>query len=243
MNRVLIAQVAHNINQALRAALGEDVEIWADTTPEHKASILAGVDMHIANPDVTPEAAHESWLEQKVAEGWTLGDVKDVEAKTHPCLRPYAELPTGQKVKDHLFRAVVHSLKDIPDANAPAPERLLLPVKYIGVRENYIDGAFGSGIAFVKGETRMVPADLARRMYTHPSVYVPGDPVADMADVKAGPSTEDEAQDMRDSISNMDKAAIAQFVKTHFSQDVDKRQSLAALRSHAIGLVDQFGVV
>jgi hypothetical protein len=243
MNRVLIAQVAHDINQALRAAIGEAVEPWADTTPEHKASILAGVDMHIANPGVAPEASHEAWLTQKLAEGWTLGHVKDVEAKTHPCIRAYDSLPTEQKVKDYLFRAVVHSLKGIPDANAPAPERLLLPVKYIGPRENYIDGAFGSGIAFIKGETRMVPADLARQMYVHKTVYVPGEVVSDMATAKVGATEEDDAQDLRDSISNMDKASIAQFVKTHFQQEVDKRQSLTALRSHATGLVDQFGVV
>lgn len=244
MNRVLIAQVAHNINQALRAALGETVEVWDATAPEHKASILAGVDMHVANPDVTPEAAHESWLAQKVAEGWTLGDVKDLEAKTHPCILPYAELPTEQKVKDYLFRAVVHSLKDIPDAKAPAPERLLLPVKYIGVRENYIDGTFGTGIAFTQGQTRMVAADIARQMYAHKSVYVPGEVVADLAESKKpATSEEDDKQDMRDSIAGMTKSAVAQFIKTHFNRDVDMSMKVADLRSQATGLFDQFGVV
>lgn len=242
MNRVLIAQVAHNVNQAMRAALGEAVESWDDAAPEHKASVLAGVDMHVANPDTTPEAAHESWLAQKTAEGWTHGDVKDAEAKTHPCMLAYADLPADQKIKDHLFRAVVHSLKGIPDANAPAPDRLLLPVKYIGPREHYVDGTYSTYINFTKGETRMVPADVARKMYSHPDVYVPGDIVADVADVKPEPSTEDTLQDMRDSIASMNKDAVANFVKSNFNQEVDKRQSVAAIRSQAIGLVDQFGI-
>lgn len=242
MNRVLIAQVAHNINQALRGAIGEAVEPWADASPEHKASILAGVDMHIANPDTDPETAHDAWLLQKTSEGWTFGEVKDAEAKTHPCMLPYADLPADQKIKDHLFRAVVHSLKGIPDANAPAPDRLLLPVKYIGPREHYVDGTYSTYINFTKGETRMVPADVARKMYSHPDVYVPGDIVADVADVKPEPSKEDTLQDMRDSIASMNKDAVANFVKSNFNQEVDKRQSVAAIRSQAIGLVDQFGI-
>jgi len=242
MNRVLIAQVAHNVNQALRGAIGEAVEPWADASPEHKASILAGVDMHIANPDTDPETAHDSWLLQKTSEGWTYGDVKDTEAKTHPCMLAYADLPPDQKIKDHLFRAVVHSLKDIPDASAPAPNRLLLPVKYIGPRETYVDGTYSTYITFTKGETRMVPADVARKMYSHKDVYVPGDDVADVADVKQGTTAEDDVQDLRDSIASMNKEAVAQFVKAHFNQEVDKRQSVSALRSHATGLVDQFGI-
>lgn len=242
MNRVLIAQVAHNINQALRGAIGEAVEPWADASPEHKASILAGVDMHIANPDTDPETAHDAWLLQKTSEGWTFGEVKDAEAKTHPCMLAYADLPANQKIKDHLFRAVVHSLKGIPDANAPAPDRLLLPVKYIGPREHYVDGTYSTYINFTKGETRMVPADVARKMYKHTDVYVPGEDVADVADVKKDTSAEDDVQDLRDSIANMNKDAVAQFVKTHFNQEVDKRQSVAAIRSQAVALVDQFGI-
>ena len=242
MNRVQIAQVAHEVNQALRAAIGEPTENWTDTSPEHKASILAGVDMHTANPDTTPEDAHASWLAQKTAEGWTHGDVKDAEAKTHPCMLPYAELAISQKVKDYLFRAVVHSLKGIPDASAPAMERLFLPVKYIGPREHYTDGTYSTYIQFTKGETRMVPADVARKMYTHKDVYVPGDVVADVAEVKQSTTAEDDVQDLRDSIATMDKSAVANFVQTHFNQKVDKRQTVQELRSHATGLVDQFGI-
>ena len=49
-------------------------------------------------------------MAQKVADGWTHGEVKDVEAKTHPCLVPFSALPVEQQAKDFIFRAVVHAL-------------------------------------------------------------------------------------------------------------------------------------
>lgn len=38
------------------------------------------------------------------------GPVKLVEFRQHPCIMPYEELPRDQRVKDHLFRAVVKIL-------------------------------------------------------------------------------------------------------------------------------------
>jgi hypothetical protein len=61
--------------------------------------------------DFGPEASHISWMTQKVADGWKYGEVKDAEAKTHPCIRPFAELPREQQAKDFIFRAVVHALR------------------------------------------------------------------------------------------------------------------------------------
>jgi hypothetical protein len=120
MKRELIAAACHTINAAYCAAMGDTSQpAWADAPDWQKASALAGVDMHLANPDATPEASHESWLAQKTAEGWKFGKVKDAKKKTHPCFLPYAELPAEQKAKDHLFRAVVHVLKDLPDEAAP----------------------------------------------------------------------------------------------------------------------------
>jgi len=55
----------------------------------------------------TPEQSHQLWLDTKRAQGWTHGKVKDAEAKTHPCFLPYEELPPEQKLKDHLFSAII----------------------------------------------------------------------------------------------------------------------------------------
>ena len=38
--------------------------------------------------------------------------VKDADKKEHPCLVPYEQLPTEQKVKDAIFRVIVIGLVD-----------------------------------------------------------------------------------------------------------------------------------
>ena len=74
------------------------------------SSAIAGVSFHRDNPEASPADSHKSWLRVKEAEGWEYGEVKDVEAKTHPCFLPYEELPLEHKVKDFLFSCVVREL-------------------------------------------------------------------------------------------------------------------------------------
>ena len=106
-----IARVAHEINRAYCAALGDDSQpAWEDAPEWQKDSAMNGVNFHSDNPSAGPEASHESWMSEKELEGWVFGEVKDPEAKTHPCMVPFADLPTEQKAKDYLFRAVVHAL-------------------------------------------------------------------------------------------------------------------------------------
>jgi hypothetical protein len=71
---------------------------------------VVGVEMHLANPNATPEDSHKSWMDQKLKEGWVFGEAKDGNAKTHPCLVPYEQLPPEQRAKDYLFRGVVHAI-------------------------------------------------------------------------------------------------------------------------------------
>lgn len=43
---------------------------------------------------------HEVWAQSRIAEGWTWGEARDDEKKTHPCLVPYEELPDEEKDYD-----------------------------------------------------------------------------------------------------------------------------------------------
>jgi hypothetical protein len=72
---------------------------------------MLGVTLHSEN-DVGPQASHESWMAQKVAEGWVYGEVKNPDLKEHPCMVPFSELPASQQAKDFIFRAVVHALSE-----------------------------------------------------------------------------------------------------------------------------------
>lgn len=104
-----IAMLAHEMNRAYCEAIGDPQPAWDDAPEWQQKSIIAGVEMHLANPDATPEQSHQAWLEQKLAEGWTFGEVKDIEKKEHPCCVPYEDLPPEQRAKDYIFRASVHN--------------------------------------------------------------------------------------------------------------------------------------
>lgn len=100
------ARVAHEVNRAYCQAIGDDSQVPWDEAPDwQRNSAMKGV--VAANNGATPEQLHESWCAQKLREGWKHGPVKDPEAKTHPCLVPYEQLPAAQRIKDHLFRAAV----------------------------------------------------------------------------------------------------------------------------------------
>ncbi len=107
-----IAHVAHEINREYCAALGDHSQpSWEDAPDWQKDSARNGVKFHLANHDASPEQSHEKWLEQKEAEGWKWGPIKNPEAKEHPCFLPYGALPPEHRAKDYLFRAVVGQLK------------------------------------------------------------------------------------------------------------------------------------
>lgn len=125
----------------------------------------------------------------------------------------------------------------------------MTPITYIGHRPVYTDGACGSGLTFKQGETLLVDDEYARKMLKHSSVYVLGEAAGDHqqpVDAKKKtktPGEDDDAdQTARDAIAQMNKSALEQYAKTHFSVDLDKRKSIAELRTTVTNLFDQFGV-
>ena len=111
---LIIAMVAHMINKAYCESIGDMSQpAWEDAPAWQIASVVNGVKLHIKNPNTTPEQSHESWLQEKAADGWAYGETKDLDKKLHPCFVPYNELPESQRTKDHLFSAVVTALSKI----------------------------------------------------------------------------------------------------------------------------------
>lgn len=107
--RIFCAMAAHEANRVYCRALGDlSQEPW-DTAPEwQQTSSLNGVDRVFAGAG--PSASHESWMAEKIAAGWVHGETKDADAKTHPCIVPFDQLPFEQQQKDYLFVAMVHSM-------------------------------------------------------------------------------------------------------------------------------------
>jgi hypothetical protein len=112
MDDVGIAEVCHEANRALQRITGDPVPspAWADAPGWQRDSAVAGV--RAALGGASPERLHAEWCKAKVDVGWVYGPVKDPEAKTHPCLVPYAELDAGQRAKDAVFAAVVAALAE-----------------------------------------------------------------------------------------------------------------------------------
>jgi len=117
-----IAAACHDANRAYCESIGDlSQKPWDDAPDWQKDSAAKGV-VGVLFYGNTPEQSHESWMSQKRAEGWVYGTVKDPEAKTHPCMVPYSELPPEQQRKDHLFgdvcRAMAKAL-NLPEIKPP----------------------------------------------------------------------------------------------------------------------------
>lgn len=106
-----IAKACHEANRQYCLSIGDTSQLpWEDAPDWQKASARAGVQAILDHPSTTPRQSHEDWLAHKAADGWVYGDVKDANAKTHPCMVPYDALPAEQRAKDAIFGAVARAV-------------------------------------------------------------------------------------------------------------------------------------
>jgi hypothetical protein len=107
-----IAKLCHEVNKAYCESLGDFSQKSWDEAPEwQKQSAINGVDFHLNTPNTKPEDSHNSWMKEKIENGWVWGEVKDSEKKTHPCIVPYDQLPQEQRSKDYIFKAICDYFK------------------------------------------------------------------------------------------------------------------------------------
>jgi hypothetical protein len=74
----------------------------------------SGVELNPGLSELTERLAannHDHWARQRIAEGWRWGPDRSDQAKTHPDLVPYEELPDAEKEYDRT--SVVETLKAI----------------------------------------------------------------------------------------------------------------------------------
>jgi hypothetical protein len=108
----LTARVCHEANRVMQLAADEEQlsPKW-DNAPEwQKESAIEGVKAALTGQSAS--MLHESWRQKKIADGWVWGPVKDGDKKTHPALVGYLRLPDEQKMKDHMFRAIVSAFEE-----------------------------------------------------------------------------------------------------------------------------------
>lgn len=110
-----IAEICHEANRAYCATIGDNSQpTWEEAPDWQKKSEIGGVEFHIEELKQglkpSPDASHNSWLEEKRKDGWAYGPVKDPEKKLHPCFIEYEKLPAEQRAKDFLFVGIVEAL-------------------------------------------------------------------------------------------------------------------------------------
>ena len=110
MNKEQIARVCHETNKAFCETIGDNTQKpWDEAEQWQRDSAIKGVQFALDNPNAPASAQHDAWLTDKIEAGWKYGPVKDPVKKEHPCMVPYDELPEDQRIKDHLFKGVVHA--------------------------------------------------------------------------------------------------------------------------------------
>ena len=112
MNIEQVARICHETNRAFCESIGDlSQSPWERAEQWQRDSAIQGVQFKLDNPLAPASAQHDAWCAAKIAAGWKHGDVKDAEAKTHPCLVSYDQLPLDQRIKDFLFVGVVEAFR------------------------------------------------------------------------------------------------------------------------------------
>ena len=113
-NLPIIAEVAYEVNRAYCESIGDTSQLPWDEAPDwQKEGAQKGVVFALDHLDAKTEDAYAAWVADKIAAGWSYGPVENAANKEHPGLVSYDRLRVEQRIKDHLFRAVVRVIAKI----------------------------------------------------------------------------------------------------------------------------------
>jgi hypothetical protein len=104
LNHALRREVARIFGDGTVPPDWDDAPEWMHADSARDARELLG------NPGMMAEDGHGRWMRQKIAEGWKWGPVRDDEKKEHPSIRPFDQLPPGERLKDLLRVSLAGSL-------------------------------------------------------------------------------------------------------------------------------------
>lgn len=120
------ACAAHEANRQYCENIGDDTQVaWEHAPVWQRTSAIMGV--HGVIDGNGPRESHASWLAEKLRDGWRYGATKDPEAKTHPCMLGYDDLPMRQREKDHVFVSVVRRVLGMDPWPRTAEEAFVSP--------------------------------------------------------------------------------------------------------------------
>lgn len=106
-----IAQIVHEIQRSFCISIGDNsLPTWGEAG-DMQENTITGVIFLLKDRDAGAGFSHTAWMDNKIAYGWKLGPVKNLDTKEHPALIPFDELPQHEQTKDYLFVQTVRSLQ------------------------------------------------------------------------------------------------------------------------------------
>jgi hypothetical protein len=220
-----------------------DAQRWDNAPADKQERYIAGVNFETETPPATLEEGHNFWL----------GLLPDDHLEKNIA---WDQLEDPDKAERAIFAAVVAACNEVQPTvtivkdtgNNEIPTE---PVKYIGHRDSYRDGVYGTNITWQKGETILVQGSKAHLMFRHKDVWVMGDksdaklPEVDpLAADKEQRAEEDKIQDARDKLARLDKKSMAKFAIHNFpGQKFPKNIGVEKMREQLDKMIDQFGLI
>lgn len=106
-----IARLAYEATRTYYHLIGDVSQPQWGCAPQWQRDLyITEVEFHLKNPFAKPSAIHECWLQDKIDAGWVYGAETNPDAKQHPCMVPFSELPARRQIKDHIIAGLVKSL-------------------------------------------------------------------------------------------------------------------------------------
>jgi hypothetical protein len=87
-------------NRAAARRMGDVLAVAGLALSNEPGASAVSDDTFIAALEPMAEAEHRGWMAQRAQSGWTWGEVRDDDARRHPCMVPYQQLPESEKAKD-----------------------------------------------------------------------------------------------------------------------------------------------
>lgn len=98
-----------------------------------RESTFSSIRFVLTSPSVGAGAQHAQWMEQRKAQGWTYGDVRDDTLKHHPMLVLFDQLSEAEQKKGHLVGALVAALTRAETTSSGHNPKHSIRLRYMSV--------------------------------------------------------------------------------------------------------------
>lgn len=71
----IIARACHEANAAICIHNDEEFHHWNDAPEWQRDAAIDGVETILNDPSITPEDLHKAWMDKKIDDGWTYGQL------------------------------------------------------------------------------------------------------------------------------------------------------------------------